>query len=208
MKHRLLEYERNGYNDSDFLCVWFDDETNTIGQTEIGSTRYAGGIGYGDIALPPRSAFPVDVLEAARQALANHIFSVLKAAEYRDVLTPEPKNIPFGTLVRVLESSSKRAKKNVYLAGEVGDVYWSGQFGTFYANGYQTRGRENTSVGVRRLDGSRVFIPLAKLRLDKEPLSDLELRERAEELSAHNNFGAACPGYTWASEIFFDIPKN
>lgn len=209
MKHALLEYERNGYDDSDFFCVYFDDATNTIGQQEIGSTRYAGGLLFTGIHRHGAKAnFPADVLEAARKALANHIFSVISAAEHRDVLTPNPANIPFGTKVRVTENSSKRAKKNHFSAGEVGEVYWSGAFGTFYRNGYNRPNRENTSVGIRTLNGGRVFVPLTKLRLDREPLSDTELRERAEALSHHYNFGACCAGFTWESERFFNTPKN
>jgi hypothetical protein len=204
MKHALLDYERNGYDDSDFLAVYFNSETNQIEQSEIGSTRYAGGINFGDITIH-KGGCPADILELARQALAIHIFNVIKAAELRDVL--EPQNAKHGDMMRVLRDSRKGAK-NQFKAGDTGDVFWVGAFGTFYKNGFKQPGRSNRSIGLRRLDGTRFFVPLSACRMDREPLTDAELTERAEELSRHYNFGAAVGGYTWASNYYFKNPSD
>jgi len=80
-------------------------------------------------------------------------------------------------------------------------VFWVGAFGQFYRNGYNHPGRANRRVGVRLLDGTKVFAPLKDLRLDREMLSEKELYERAEDLSRHYNFGAMFAGFTWASKV-------
>jgi len=202
MKHALVEYERNGYNDSDFFAIWFDDATGELGQTEIGSTRYAGGAGYEGISTAPASSV---ILERARKALAALILSQITAAEKSDVL--EPESVPFGTTLRILKDSSPRSK-STYKTGEIGEVFYSKAFGTFYRKGYNTPDRKNTRVGLRRLDGTTVFVPLSQCRLDREMLTTEELNHRAEALSHEYQFGGAFAGYTWASKLFFATPEQ
>lgn len=202
MKHALVEYERNGYNDSDFFAIWFDDVTGELGQSEIGSTRYAGGLGYEGISTARTSP---EVLEQARKALAAIILSQITRAETSDVL--EPEAVAFGTNLRILKDSSPRSK-STYKAGEVGEVFYSKAFGTFYRKGYNKPDRKNTRVGLRRLDGSTVFVPLAQCRLNREMLTAEQLAHRAEALSHEYQFGGAFGGYTWASKHFFITPEQ
>jgi hypothetical protein len=46
-KHCIGNYEINGYDDSDFVSVFFDTETKKISHETVGSTRYGGGV-YGN----------------------------------------------------------------------------------------------------------------------------------------------------------------
>ncbi len=204
MKHALLTFEENGYHDSYFYVVYFDDESKMFAKHEYAATAYAGGAGFCDI-VKHEGGVPVDVLENARQALAEFIYSAIREAEYCDVLTPN--RAAHGTEMRVLKDSSPRSK-STYKAGDVGDVFWSQAMGTFYKKGYNKPNRENIRVGLRLLDGTKVFLPLKALRLHREPLTDAELRARAEELSHSYNFGATVPHFSWPSEVFFTRPKR
>ncbi len=89
----------------------------------------------------------------------------------------------------------------VYPAGTVGTVCWVGTFRQIYARGYNQLDRSTISTKIELADGTAVAIPLAKLRLDKEPLSDDELRRRAHALAYHCKFGAVFGrGYAWDSK--------
>ena len=192
MKHALVEFEKNGYEDSDFFMVFFDSEKGTIGAQEIGSTRHAGGIDRKGFIndLPPEE------LERARLALQEHIQRVLGIADQHDVL--EPDDVKYGEVVRFLKNSSARSQF-AYKKDDTGDIFYCKAIGTFYSKGYNHPGRQNRRVGVRLADGTRLFAPLAHLRLDREPLTEQELRDRATDLSYHYQFGATAPGFTWAS---------
>ena len=86
MLHRLTEWEDNGYNDSDFWVSVYDDETNAVRAVLQGSTRFAGFDGGGpDIGQPISS---LAILQKALHVLAEHIYTVIRAAEYREVLEP------------------------------------------------------------------------------------------------------------------------
>jgi hypothetical protein len=192
MKQALVEFERNGYNDSDFFMVFFDSDKGSLGVQEIGSTRHAGGI--------DRSGFvkdlPAHELERARLDLQDRIQRALGLADQHDVL--EPDNVAHGEVVRFLRDAGATSKFT-YKQGDTGEVFYCSAFGTFYRNGYNHPGRNNRRVGLRLPDGTRVFSPLMYLRLHREPLTDDELRARATELSYHYQFGATAPGFTWAS---------
>lgn len=71
-----------------------------------------------------------------------------------------------------------------------GKVISTQAHGKFYSNGYNRPNRYNTSVIVLLDDGRELTFPLKKLRLEREPLTDEELHERAKELSKHRNFYA------------------
>ena len=87
-----------------------------------------------------------------------------------------------------------------YPAGTAGTVVWVGTFRQIYAKGYNKRDRSTLSTRIALADGTVINVPLAKLRLDKEPMSDEELRARAHDLAYHAKFGAAFgKGYAWDS---------
>lgn len=113
-KFLLTDWEINGYDDSDFMCSYYDDETNTIGFHEYGSTRFpsATNIGIhtdgttslvvnGETVVMPNA----EVVEKARLVLADLIFDKLKAANRRLVDEPDVGDLKVGLKVRMLEKA-------------------------------------------------------------------------------------------------------
>jgi hypothetical protein len=98
------------------------------------------------------------------------------------------------------KSTVKKGGKFVTIpAGTAGEVVWCGAFGTFYRNGYNHPNRFNRSLIVKLDDGRKVNVPLEKCRLDKEPMADAELRERARTLSYDYQFCRAVGMKAWES---------
>lgn len=60
---------------------------------------------------------------------------------------------------------------NKIAKGSAGEVIDWTSFGTFYANGYNVPGRDNTTVKVKLDDGRIVNATLAALRLEREPMT-------------------------------------
>jgi len=84
--------------------------------------------------------------------------------------------------------------------GVAGEVIWVGTFRTIYAKGANKRDRSTLSTVVRLDDGRKMRAPLDKLRLDREQLSDEELRKRAESLAPHCGFRQAFGYGGWDSK--------
>lgn len=196
MKQLLCEWEENGYDDSDGFSAYWDSERQTVDKEMTWTTR--GGVHPSEFQpLTP------DALAAALAWLENHIFDGITAAEQHDILTPA--DAPIGREMELLVDhnfSDKRAGvKHELKAGQWGDVFWCGAFGQFYRNGYNRPGRDNRRVGLRMShDGSRVFVPLSKLRQHRQPLTAEELRQRAHTLAQGCQFGAALSSrFAWDS---------
>lgn len=134
------------------------------------------------------SAVPESVLSRAEAALAELIYRQLRAADDRDIF--EPQNAERGQVLRLTEPHNSRKTKQTLPAGTKIRVNDCSAFGTFYRNGYNHPSRENRSVIGTVLGHPETLlrVPLAKCRLDKEPLSDLELRQRAAELARNRRF--------------------
>jgi hypothetical protein len=96
------DWERNGYHDSDFYAALWNTETQDCEVVQTGSTAYAGGV-----QVPQSVPWTDEQLELARQWLAKKIFVVLRAAEDRDVLTPN--KIDKGDRVQLLEKHKNQA---------------------------------------------------------------------------------------------------
>jgi hypothetical protein len=190
MKYSLCEWEENGYDDSDFYAAYYDDETGEVKSKLVGSTRYYGGFSEDGKTNPFEYPTP-EVVEKARKVLEEHIFARLREAEDRAVLTPEraSKGDRLRTTTAGIFKDKKKGTETPYEEGEVGTVIWAGHFGTFYRNGYNRRGRSNGRVGLRFDDGRVIFVALSKTRLDVDPASDEDLRERAERLSHGHQYG-------------------
>lgn len=196
---KLVEWERNGYDDSDFYMIYLDRETGEVKQIEIGSTRYAGVIN------PPVFEEPTaEDADVSRRWLAKEIFMVLRQAEDRDILEPYSK-IEKGARVKLLKGHTFKDKKHDRVVeakeGDAGTVVWTGNFGTFYRNGYSRPNRSNGRVGIKLDDGRVLFCPMTKVRMEQDPMSDEELRERAENLSWSGNFVKLFGG-AWATKNF------
>ena len=96
-----------------------------------------------------------------------------------------------------------RAKKGGKLLtldpGIAGKVLSCVAHGTFYRNGYNKPSRFNRHVEFLTDDGRVIRAPLEKLRLDKEPMSDDELRERADAASYGYDFNRAMGMTAWST---------
>jgi hypothetical protein len=86
----------------------------------------------------------------------------------------------------VLENGKKSWKK--IAAGTSGYVVNCVFYGKTYLKGYNSPGRFNRQVIFRTDDGVEVKASLDKLRLDREPLDDVELAAKARDLAKHRNF--------------------
>jgi len=198
MLHRLTDWEDNGYNDSDFWVSVYDDEKNVVRAVLKGSTRFAGFFG-GDIPDIGQPITDPAILQKALRVLADHIYSVIRAAETREVM--EPSAVEKGTILRLLRSV--RHKGALIADGTVGEVFWSGAYGHFYSNGYNRPDRNNTRVGITLANGSSAYVALSACRLNREPVDDEKLRQRAGELAQRCGFsqmtGEKC---AWNSENY------
>ena len=128
---RVLEtYEENGYNDSDFYAIVWDDETNSLIHKQFATTRfYSNGYGAKIDATP----------EVIAKATAERKARFLKSAIEKDEETA--KTVAKGKMVEI-----NRGRKN---RGIIGEVFWVGNPDKFsyYA-------KEHRSVGIK-LDDER-----------------------------------------------------
>ena len=128
---RVLEtYEENGYHDSDFYAVVWDDETESIIHKQYATTRfYSNGYGAKIDATP-------EIIEKATAERKNRF---LKSAIEADEETA--KTVAKGKMVEI-----NRGRKN---RGIIGEVFWVGNPDKFsyYA-------KEHRSVGIK-LDDER-----------------------------------------------------
>lgn len=109
-KYLLTDWEINGYDDSDFMCSYYDDVTDTIGTHCYGTTRAAAPtmiginsdgttsvvIGDDVLRLPTK-----DVVEKARKRLADYIYGRLELEEQRRVHEPDVRDLHAGLQVRL-----------------------------------------------------------------------------------------------------------
>lgn len=99
-------------------------------------------------------------------------------------------------------------KIGTFDAGSRGKVLSCTAYGAFYRNGYNRRSRENRTCVIRLDSGIIIGIPLKKLRLEKEPVSDEELRKKACELSFHYNFNKACGMRAWGKHFALEFANS
>lgn len=195
MKVALCEWERNGYDDSDFFVAEYDTETQQVTKREIGSTRYAGGMdSYVRVSDPAH-------VRAAIAWLAERLFIITRAAAISAV--EEPDFAPNGERLRLLRDV--KHKGVTYAAGTVGTAFWCDAFGTFYRNGYKTKSRFNLRVGLTTDEGEKFFAALSACRLDREPESDDAVRvqatRRASAAPFTEFFGGAWATHNFALEV-------
>ena len=128
---RVLEtYEENGYNDSDFYAIVWDDETNSLIHKQFATTRFYSN-GYG----AKIDATPEIIEKATAERKARFLKSAIEADEEK------AKSIAKGKMVEI-----NRGRKN---RGIIGEVFWVGNPDKFsyYA-------KEHRSVGIK-LDDER-----------------------------------------------------
>ncbi len=195
----IADYERNGYSDSDFMVVYWNDATGKIEQQEYGSTRYAGNPAGGAFFASLERNIPDSILAKIRDRIYDEALALFTINDTARVETPGSPELPFGTKVRFLTASTKRHAYQ-WAAGDTGEITWTGHMGTFYRKGYNKPNRENGRVGVRLADGRRVFAPMKAVRLDRE-IDPAQLAADAATAARNMRFEGCVPGYTWATKI-------
>lgn len=196
MKFKLMWWEDNGYHDSYFHGVYFDDADGQLHKADLGATAYGGGIGFSEEYAMPTP----EVVEAARKLLVQGIYQRLLEAEHRDVM--EPNDVQVGDIVRLLQVHKSRKAGTVLGVGVRIRVNDCQAFGTFYRNGYNKPGRDNRSIVGTVLGSPQtlVRVPLSKCRMDREPMPDTELMARAEALSHEHQYGPLFGMRAWESD--------
>lgn len=130
----LNTYERNGYDDSDFYAVCWDEETQSVIDIEYDTTR-AGGGGYAEIDATE------DVLRKAYRYYKN-----CGRTLYDTKTNPnQAKAVKVGDTVKVVRG--RKIPK-----GSAGQVFWVGVRKNFYTY------RDEERVGIE-INGERVFLP-------------------------------------------------
>jgi hypothetical protein len=127
-KYVLVEWEINGYNDSDWMIVYYDSTLDKLVPYQYATTRFGscqcqvpdaeGGspyhvCNYSDgISHPERILMPtLETVERARVLLAEHIFSVLVPAEERTVMEPNVETVLPGLRVSLKEAARTQVKE-------------------------------------------------------------------------------------------------
>ena len=166
-KYLLEDREYNGYEDSDFYAVYYDTVDGLIKNEEYGSTR----------GPSPRTAPASEYLKPTEEILPTirKVWATAKAKQHkafddRRVLTPGPKEVSRGSKVVLLADGTWKDKKTgtvvTYKKGDKAEVFWVGQFGQFYHNGYKQPNRGNTRLGLKLQDGRTLFLSMEKVQLD------------------------------------------
>lgn len=268
-KFILTDWEINGYDDSDFMCSYYDDKANKVLTFCYGTTRAAAATNIG-IGPDGKTSVVVDgehlmlptaeVVEKARLVLAEYIYQTIKEADKRTVDEPGMTQLRAGLRVKLISDVRMQVKKTEpcqkcggsgnwtnprnpadkrpcfnckgtgqwtggKATGEDGKTIWeklpaglSGEvvdwksFGTFYRSGYNTPGRDNTTVQFKTDSGRIVRASLSKLRLDRDYQDDQALRQKAESLSLNLQFSKFYPRHAWdtrnyAAEVFKPLSK-
>ena len=123
---RVLEtYEENGYHDSDFYAVVWDDETESIIHKQYATTRFYSN-GYGAKV----DATPEVIAKATAERKTRFLESAIEADE------ETAKTVAKGKMVEI-----NRGRKN---RGVIGEVFWVGnpEKFSYYA-------KEHRSVGIK-----------------------------------------------------------
>lgn len=189
----LGDYEVNGYDDSDGYVVFWDDESGKIDSQLFWTTR--GGMG-GAFRTKLQPVMSESILARLRAFIFDRDLRGMEFYENRRVMEPQPESLGKGARVRFLKSSRK-GTKTPWVAGEVGECFWQGWYGTFYAKGgYNTKGRHNGRLGVKMADGRAVWCAMTSVRLDCEP--DMAKCERQARQNAEN-IRIACPHAWWTN---------
>jgi hypothetical protein len=183
------EYEDNGYHDSYFHVVFWNDTEGKTENSQFAATAYGGGWNY---ERDLQFEWPADVIARFRAYRLANARKACVDAENARVLKPGPAELTFGARVSFLKDSRKGGK-NAYAKGQTGEIFWIGYFGTFYANGYQKPDRSNGRIGVRLANGEKTFAGMSVVRLAEDP--DMEKAERNAQSAAAGP--GACPHAWW-----------
>lgn len=105
MLYELNDWEDNGYHDSYFHKVVWDDEEKTVRNVEYGATAYVSAGRH--VFMTPTS----EIIAEAREWLKNYLKKSLAAADQADI--DEPQSLEKGQRVKIKKSTKKQVKVSV-----------------------------------------------------------------------------------------------
>lgn len=122
--HCVGNYERNLYQDSDFISVFWDDEAKTLVHKEIGSTAYGGGAHSTPLtqneaaweeAREYRQRRMADALAAYHKAAADRLRTARKVLKENGVHTAFSKRLSVEDLEDIAALFSNRVRNRLKL---------------------------------------------------------------------------------------------
>lgn len=138
----LSRWERNMYDDSDFLAAAWDTEARVLRLVLEGSTRFAGGH---EAALAKPSEAELADAKAALRAWLTDAVKAHTRADFTD-----PQSFDRGELVRAKRRFKSRKTGVIVEPGDEGRIVWWGEM--------QSYGRDiGVRVGVQYANGQTVF---------------------------------------------------
>ncbi len=180
--------ERNGYDDSDFYAVVFDEDSGTIKNVDYATTRGWTYLNGATVDATP------DVIAKASAYASKLRLEDLKARAAADARKPA-----VGKTVKVVKG------RKVPL-GTVGEVFWAGEGRSFRpAPRYKTGAwsmKGALRLGIKTADGAKYFLAATNVEVvDPEDwlpdLSDLEARAAGTDPSYLVARGAAALGMAY-----------
>ena len=161
----LCEYEKNGYNDSDFFAVVWNDETDSLKVIEYGSTRHGGYYGCTVDATPETVA---KAREFKENILARERF------EKEQLMSGFAEK---GKLATVANAKGKNARFN----NCQGVIFWEGV--DKFAPHYLAKHGANRRVGIE-FDGEKAFFSGDEVHVNNHEKTYHEI-SRALRISAN-----------------------
>lgn len=131
----LYTYERNGYQDSDWYAVCWDDDKSEIVVVNYDTTR-AGGGGWAKI----------DATDEVIRKAYRYYFGISRYEFDQLWNERQAKSIKVGDKLKVVRG--RKISK-----GSVGKCFWKGSRYNYYSH------REEERVGIE-FDGERIFLPV------------------------------------------------
>lgn len=161
--HVLSEYERNGYDDSDFYATYWDAEKGEPVTVQFATTR---GWTY------PLLATRVDATPEVRAAY--DAWRAVKLEEQRVAAAAKEAATPrIGKTVEVTVPVTRGKSKCA--AGERGEVFWLGKDGFARGDRYSSPMQRSIMnaidplrdfrVGLKLADGRKVFLPIGSVKV-------------------------------------------
>lgn len=165
--------EINGYDDSDFVAVCWDEEQGRVVRYTYATTRcwtYLNGA-------------KVDASDELRVAIGERIVESLAASVSR-VVGEVKATVVRGAVVRVVAG-----RKYV---GRAGEVFWVGERKNPYNYRWETR------VGFKAENDDSVFVPVEQVQVVESPfvgeLLAAEVAARFRQMLRDELFAAGCEG--------------
>ena len=181
----LSTYEHNGYEDSDWYAVVWDEETQCVTEVEYDTTRAAGG-GWAKIDATPEVLLKV----------YRYYKNIGKSLFDKRTNQEQAKKVRKGDTVTVIRG--RKVPK-----GTTGIVFWVGKKYNYYSHHDEDR------VGIE-VDGERQFLPLEYVQVNdwEERLIRGKERKRkirnfaVNSMPAHYRKYFAGPNFSMAKKYF------